>query len=278
MMGRAGQRREGHTPPFRHFLSLSASSTSCSCSPPIRPFCLPLLTWRSRSSLRSLLSFLLWKWVREGEGGGNAGGGGWIGVPFLWMEEAQGLPPSHFLPLLPISALPVIASLVRPGYFLGFYFWVDAIATASLFFEVPSVKNSILQVNSGSGNPELQAQGNFIVETGNLVFIFGKTARIAKVRGRARSRGGMWRAARYCGPLSQASAHSPAPIPHLPPADLPPAPSAPLIPDVQAVWSTAAAKEGAHRGWPRAARGDPHADRDGDGAGPGQQGREATGR
>ncbi len=34
------------------------------------------------------------------------------------------------------------SSLAKPGYFLGFYFWLDAIATASLFFEVPSVKVS----------------------------------------------------------------------------------------------------------------------------------------
>ena len=40
----------------------------------------------------------------------------------------------------------VMGSLVRSGYFLGFYFWIDAIATSSLLFEVPSVRASILGI------------------------------------------------------------------------------------------------------------------------------------
>jgi hypothetical protein len=35
-----------------------------------------------------------------------------------------------------MCALAVLSSIVKPGYFFGFYFWLDAIATASLFFEV----------------------------------------------------------------------------------------------------------------------------------------------
>lgn len=33
-----------------------------------------------------------------------------------------------------------LSSLVRPYYFLGFYFWLDAIGTSSLIFEVPTVR------------------------------------------------------------------------------------------------------------------------------------------
>jgi hypothetical protein len=29
-----------------------------------------------------------------------------------------------------------VSCFVKPGYFLGFYFWLDAVVVASLFFEV----------------------------------------------------------------------------------------------------------------------------------------------
>ncbi len=38
---------------------------------------------------------------------------------------------------------------MKPGYFLGFYFWIDAIATSSLFFEVPAVRGIVLGIGSG---------------------------------------------------------------------------------------------------------------------------------
>ena len=59
---------------------------------------------------------------------------------YLWSNRY----PFPFTPPPLSSIVPVMGSLVRPGYFLGFYFWLDAIATSSLLFEVPSVKASIL--------------------------------------------------------------------------------------------------------------------------------------
>jgi hypothetical protein len=37
---------------------------------------------------------------------------------------------------LPSAILAVVSCFVKPGYFLGFYFWLDAVVVASLFFEV----------------------------------------------------------------------------------------------------------------------------------------------
>lgn len=39
-------------------------------------------------------------------------------------------------PLLGIDVHAAVSSIVRPGFFLGFYFWLDVVASASLFFEV----------------------------------------------------------------------------------------------------------------------------------------------
>ena len=37
----------------------------------------------------------------------------------------------------------VVASIVKPDYFLGFYFWLDLIATASLIFDIGFIWDSI---------------------------------------------------------------------------------------------------------------------------------------
>ena len=52
------------------------------------------------------------------------------------------------LPALQPTPRAAVSCIVRPGYFLGFYFWLDAIATVSLVFEVPSVKSTIMGVNT----------------------------------------------------------------------------------------------------------------------------------
>lgn len=68
---------------------------------------------------------------------------------------------------------------------MGFFFWVDAIATASLMFEVPAVKTIILRIGSSGDALSLTTRGQFIPEVGQLLFIFGKTARVAKVNRRS---------------------------------------------------------------------------------------------
>lgn len=44
----------------------------------------------------------------------------------------------------------VLSSISKEGYFLGFYFWLDLIATASLIFDIGWVMDSISGTGSGS--------------------------------------------------------------------------------------------------------------------------------
>lgn len=70
---------------------------------------------------------------------------------------------------------------MKPGFFLGFYFWLDAIVMASLFFEVPSVKEDILGMNEVY--PSLQDQTTLFSWAGDRAFIGSKGARVARVGG-----------------------------------------------------------------------------------------------
>lgn len=74
--------------------------------------------------------------------------------------------------------LPALSSLLRPGYFLGFYFWLDAIATCSLAFEVPTVR---LKFFGGSEYINLADRGGFTDNAGDQLYISSKAARVARV-------------------------------------------------------------------------------------------------
>jgi hypothetical protein len=41
------------------------------------------------------------------------------------------------------SARAALSSLVRPGFFLSFYFWLDAAAVLSLGFELPALRGAL---------------------------------------------------------------------------------------------------------------------------------------
>lgn len=46
----------------------------------------------------------------------------------------------------------VLCSIAREGYFLGFYFWLDTIATVSLLLDIGWFWNKVTGVNDIGGN------------------------------------------------------------------------------------------------------------------------------
>lgn len=68
---------------------------------------------------------------------------------------------------------------MRPGYFLGFYFWLDAIATCSLVFEVPTVR---IRFFGGSEYVNLVDQGGLVDNAGDMLYNSSKAGRVARVR------------------------------------------------------------------------------------------------
>jgi hypothetical protein len=47
----------------------------------------------------------------------------------------------------------IIASISKEGYFLGFYFWLDLVATVSLIFDIGWFWEAILG-DAATGNPK----------------------------------------------------------------------------------------------------------------------------
>ncbi|KAG2495222.1 hypothetical protein HYH03_006828 [Edaphochlamys debaryana] len=96
------------------------------------------------------------------------------------------LPPTADLPLeITITVIFVLfaiemalSSLLRPGYFLGFYFWLDAIATSSLVFEVPTVR---IKFFGGSEYINLGDRGGFVDNAGDQLYISSKAGRVARI-------------------------------------------------------------------------------------------------
>ncbi|EFJ49622.1 hypothetical protein VOLCADRAFT_89530 [Volvox carteri f. nagariensis] len=96
------------------------------------------------------------------------------------------LPPTVDLPLEIIITIIVVlfslemalSSLLRPGYFLGFYFWLDAIGTSSLVFEVPTVR---IKFFGGSQYINLADGGSFFSNAGNQLYISSKAGRVARI-------------------------------------------------------------------------------------------------
>ena len=47
----------------------------------------------------------------------------------------------------------IIACLVKPGYFLSFFFWLDVISTASMIFDIGWINDAIFgDANSSASN------------------------------------------------------------------------------------------------------------------------------
>ncbi|KXZ49182.1 hypothetical protein GPECTOR_22g772 [Gonium pectorale] len=88
------------------------------------------------------------------------------------------LPPTWDLPLeITITVIfPLVAA--APGYFLGFYFWLDAVATSSLVFEVPTVRYRFF---GGSAYINLADGGSFINNAGDQLYISSKAGRVARI-------------------------------------------------------------------------------------------------
>eukprot|EP00798_Chlamydomonas_sp_ICE-L_P018652 gene18652-25168_t len=97
------------------------------------------------------------------------------------------LPPTWDLPLESIIAAIFIffvtemtlSSLVKPGYFLGFYFWMDVIVCTSLFFEIPTIRASVM--GEFDDYPCLDTQDDFITFVGDRAFIGSKAVRVARI-------------------------------------------------------------------------------------------------
>lgn len=97
------------------------------------------------------------------------------------------LPPSCDTPLEAIITVIMVCLIiemglscfVRPGYLLGFYFWVDCIVCASLFFEVPSVKSQVLGM--GVYPTSLEQRDSFFAWVGNRAFVSSQVARVARI-------------------------------------------------------------------------------------------------
>lgn len=52
-----------------------------------------------------------------------------------------------------------LCCLVRPGFFLSFYFWLDTVAVLSLAFELPALRAVLLLGETQVGAVEQQAWG-----------------------------------------------------------------------------------------------------------------------
>jgi hypothetical protein len=56
-------------------------------------------------------------------------------------QSTFGLDSNHICLCAPSSA---VSSIVRPGFFLSFYWWLDVVATVSLGFELPALRAALL--------------------------------------------------------------------------------------------------------------------------------------
>jgi hypothetical protein len=71
----------------------------------------------------------------------------------------------------------VLTSLAKRGYFLGFYFWLDAIATLSLLFDIPAVMALLTPVGAGQTN----GQGGTLARAGRSAKAGSKMGRILRL-------------------------------------------------------------------------------------------------
>lgn len=72
----------------------------------------------------------------------------------------------------------LLASIVKEDYFLGFYFWLDLIATVSLIFDIGWFWDAILGTSGTSGNPKSAAKA---AKAGRGARVGTRASRIARI-------------------------------------------------------------------------------------------------
>ena len=71
----------------------------------------------------------------------------------------------------------MLTSLAKRGYFLGFYFWLDAIATLSLLFDIPAIMALLAPVGAG----QTSGQGGTLTRAGRSANAGSKMGRILRL-------------------------------------------------------------------------------------------------
>jgi hypothetical protein len=71
----------------------------------------------------------------------------------------------------------VLTSLAKKGYFGGFYFWLDFIATVSLLFDIPAVMTLLTPVGAG----QTSGQGGTLARAGRSANAGSKMGRILRL-------------------------------------------------------------------------------------------------
>lgn len=71
----------------------------------------------------------------------------------------------------------ILASFAKEGYFLGFYFWLDLIATISLIFDIGWFWDAILGTST-TGNPKSAAKA---AKAGRGARVGTRASRIARI-------------------------------------------------------------------------------------------------
>ncbi len=71
----------------------------------------------------------------------------------------------------------VLTSLCKRGYFLGFYFWLDAIATLSLLFDIPAFVALFTSLGAG----QTSGQGGTLARAGRSANAGSKLGRILRL-------------------------------------------------------------------------------------------------
>ena len=74
-------------------------------------------------------------------------------------------------------ARAVLFSIVKRGYFCGFYFWLDVIATLSLFFDIPAFVALFNPVGAG----QTSGQGGTLARAGRSANAGSKMGRILRL-------------------------------------------------------------------------------------------------
>jgi hypothetical protein len=72
----------------------------------------------------------------------------------------------------------LLASLSKEDYFLGFYFWLDLVATISLIFDIGWFWDAILGNASSGGNPKSAAKA---AKAGRGARVGTRASRIARI-------------------------------------------------------------------------------------------------
>jgi hypothetical protein len=71
----------------------------------------------------------------------------------------------------------VLTSLAKKGYFGGFYFWLDVVATVSLLFDIPAVMTLLTPVGAG----QTSGQGGTLARAGRSANAGSKMGRILRL-------------------------------------------------------------------------------------------------